>query len=71
MKWALVLLLCLWLLLLEETDIMDRLLAKDFVNQTVAQDGIATSEAVEYFLNEELSIALVLLGGLFAGLTLA
>lgn len=50
---------------------MYRLLVKDFVNQTVAQDGIATSEAVKYFLNGGLSIALVLLGGLFAGLTLA
>ncbi|OAF55338.1 hypothetical protein VC83_08229 [Pseudogymnoascus destructans] len=50
---------------------MYRLLVKDFVNQTMAQDGIATSEALKYFLNGGLSIALVLLGGLFAGLTLA
>ncbi|KFZ19088.1 hypothetical protein V501_00850 [Pseudogymnoascus sp. VKM F-4519 (FW-2642)] len=48
-----------------------KLLARDIIKKTVAQDGIETSKALNYFLSGGLSFALVLLGGLFAGLTLA
>ncbi|KAL5349504.1 hypothetical protein ACLOAV_005797, partial [Pseudogymnoascus australis] len=37
----------------------------------MAQDGIEASKALKYFLSGGLSFALVLLGGIFAGLTLA
>ena len=54
---------------------MNRLLAKDVANQTAVQSvrhtGFAASETALYCLNGRVSIALVLLGGLFAGLTLA
>jgi hypothetical protein len=50
---------------------MRRLLARDIIKKTVVQDGIKTSKALKYFLSGGLSFALVLLGGLFAGLTLA
>jgi hypothetical protein len=50
---------------------MRRHLAKDITKRIMAQDGIETSEALKYFLSGGLSFALVLLGGFFAGLTLA
>lgn len=51
---------------------MGRLLAKDVANQTaIHPTGFATSEAVLYCLSGGFSIILVLVGGLFAGLTLA
>jgi hypothetical protein len=51
---------------------MNRLVAKDVVNQTMAySDGVTISEAALYCLNAALSIVLVVVGGLFAGLTLA
>jgi hypothetical protein len=55
---------------------MNKLLAKDGANQTTAVrhaglTGFAASKAALYCLNGGVSIALVLLGGLFAGLKLA
>ncbi|KAF4617959.1 hypothetical protein G7Y89_g15023 [Cudoniella acicularis] len=51
---------------------MKSLLSKDVSNQTITlPSGLVNSSTVLYCLNGGLSIALVLLGGLFAGLTLA
>lgn len=58
-------------------DVVDRLLVKDAVNKAVNKvttrpEVVERShEVLVYCLNGGLSIALVLLGGLFAGLTLA
>jgi metal transporter CNNM len=49
-----------------------RTITKDAVNKTVSEFHlIAGTHALIYYLNGGLSIVLVLLGGLFAGLTLA
>jgi metal transporter CNNM len=57
---------------MSSTDTFCRAITKDAVNKTISEFHLtAGTHALIYYFNGGLSIVLVLLGGLFAGLTLA